>query len=274
MPTNKTEVLIALRLLFNQYERAIINAGNFNWIAKSSEAAKAFQDWRAAVTSIEKGLYRARKQLLQTGFDVPNSWLEVEVVGKLSSRSLGPACPGETQITHSSIDVGALRKIQREIKAEGLKVVAEREAEMDGGLFSDSTEKSQTEQTRHAEGKAQSASPGGKTQSSSRCPPGQASEWILNCLCDHHGYDVEGIDNWEPLKGREIVECLDSRVSAGSVSAWFKKHFDGHAMYEAACHRQENSPLPSKLRELREEETSVFIDPNRWLEDTANPPDD
>jgi len=106
-----------------------------------------------------------------------------------------------------------------------------------------------------------------------RCPPGQAGEWIRDYLCLHHKYDGEGIDNWLPLGVAEIARQLDSKVAPATVSTWFKKHFGSHAEYVGACGRQKNGPLLTKLRSLREEKTTAFVDPDRWLESVTTPPE-
>lgn len=100
-----------------------------------------------------------------------------------------------------------------------------------------------------------------------RCPPGQAGEWVLNCVCSHHGYDGEGVENWEPIGVGQVVTKLEGRVSKGRVSKWFKDAFGGHAEYAGACGRQKNGPLLTKLREQRDEKTTAFVDPSLWLED-------
>lgn len=108
---------------------------------------------------------------------------------------------------------------------------------------------------------------GGNGGSDGRCPRGQAQEWILSYLCEHHKYDGKSIGNWDPVKLDQVVSGLGGHPGRTSVSKWFGKHFGGHDLYRAAC---QNETLLPKLQKLRGDFDSLF-DPEDVLLNRADP---
>ena len=95
-----------------------------------------------------------------------------------------------------------------------------------------------------------------------RCPRGQASEWILSCVCTHHEYDGQSIGNWDSFPTLDdVVTGLQGRVSKGAISGWFKESFGGFSAYKAAC--QQETLLP-KLQKMRQD-FNEFFDPEEVL---------
>lgn len=106
----------------------------------------------------------------------------------------------------------------------------------------------------------------GVGQKRNRCPRGQAPEWILSYLCEHHAYDGESIGNWPHVTLDEVVEGLEGRVGKTTVSKWFRNEFGGHDAYRVAC--QQETLLP-KLQKMRQDFNKLF-DPEKVL---LNQPD-
>jgi hypothetical protein len=69
---------------------------------------------------------------------------------------------------------------------------------------------------------------------------------FIGGLTAHHEYSNGICDNYDPVVLRKFHE--DAKISSGSASKYFKKHFGGHKQYASACRRRE--PLCSKLQEL------------------------
>jgi hypothetical protein len=63
--------------------------------------------------------------------------------------------------------------------------------------------------------------------------PGEARAKLIAALTLHHGYASNGCLNPTPIGVRALAEKAD--VSKDSAFCFFKKEFDGHLKYRAAC---------------------------------------
>lgn len=91
---------------------------------------------------------------------------------------------------------------------------------------------------------------------------------IIAALAEHHGYGKESL-YLEPARVRELAR--KTKVSPSVVSAFFQKHFGGHAQYRRAC--QDEDGLQKVLELLQEGRPPVKTLLKARMDHYASPPE-